>query len=98
LKGVYALVFLGSESFVVRIEELFVEKREIKEIPRSQRYPGRPPLFRLFGDNPIENREHRNNKISDAHVSFGYTLKEIADHLDLHYTTISKIVSRRAKK
>ena len=98
LKDLVGQVFLGGESFVSRMEELFGDKREIKEIPRSQRYPGRPPLHRLFGENPIENREHRNNKISDAHVSFGYTLKEIADHLDLHYTTISKIVSRRAKK
>jgi len=32
--------------------------------------------------------------IHDAHVKYGYTLKEIADHLRIHYTTVSKVVSK----
>ncbi|MBI5043584.1 MAG: helix-turn-helix domain-containing protein [Nitrospirae bacterium] len=27
-----------------------------------------------------------------AHVKYGYTLKEIADYLSIHYTTVSNIV------
>jgi len=96
-KELVGQVFLGSESFVARIEELFGDKREIKEIPRSQRYPGRPTLLRLFGDNQPKSRQHRNKKISEAHLSYGYTLKEIADHLGLHYATISRVVSGRGK-
>jgi DNA-binding MarR family transcriptional regulator len=30
--------------------------------------------------------------INVAHLSYGYTLKEIADHMGLHYTTVSKAV------
>ncbi|MBI5182128.1 MAG: helix-turn-helix domain-containing protein, partial [Nitrospirae bacterium] len=30
--------------------------------------------------------------IYHAHVRYGYTLKEIADYLGIHYTTISKAV------
>ncbi len=30
--------------------------------------------------------------VYQAHVKFGYTLKEIADYLAIHYTTVSKIV------
>ncbi len=97
-KELVGQIFLGSESFVARIEELFGDKREIKEIPRAQRYPGRPSLPRLFGDNPTESRQHRNNKILEAHLSYGYTLKEIADHLDLHYATISRVVSGENEK
>jgi DNA-binding MarR family transcriptional regulator len=28
-------------------------------------------------------------------VKYGYTLEEIADHLKIHYTTVSKVVSKR---
>jgi hypothetical protein len=29
-----------------------------------------------------------------AHMSYGYTLKEIADYLGIHYTTVSKVIGR----
>ncbi|MGA7876611.1 MAG: transposase, partial [Desulfoferrobacter sp.] len=43
-------VFLGSENFVARMRELLGDRQEIKEIPRAQRYPGRPPLDRFFAN------------------------------------------------
>jgi AraC-like DNA-binding protein len=33
-----------------------------------------------------------------AHIAFGYTLKEIADHLGMHYTTVSKAVKKEEGK
>jgi plasmid maintenance system antidote protein VapI len=39
-----------------------------------------------------ETREERNEAILSAHLEYGYSLSEIARHLGLHYTTISKIV------
>ncbi|MDA8163943.1 MAG: transposase [Desulfobacteraceae bacterium] len=92
-------VFLGSEKFVTSMQELLEGKREIKEIPRSQRYPGRPSLNRLFADVPVGNKEQRNQRMGEAHVTYGYTLKEIADFLGVHYTTVSKAVpGRRGKR
>lgn len=85
-------VFLGSEKFVSRMQELLGDKQEIKEIPRAQRYPGRPPLASLFADTSTKNRQQRNKRVVEAHISHGYTLKEIADCLAIHYTTVSKIV------
>ncbi|MEK6682988.1 MAG: hypothetical protein AABY79_13620 [Nitrospirota bacterium] len=29
-----------------------------------------------------------------AHVRYGYTLKEIADCLKIHYTTVSKVIKQ----
>ena len=29
-------------------------------------------------------------------TGYGYTLKEIADHLQIHYTTVSKVLTRKA--
>jgi len=91
-------VFLGSENFVARMRELLGDKQEIKEIPRVQRYPGRPPLDRLLAIIIKRDRQQRNDQIVQAHITYGYTLKEIADCLDMHYTTVSKIVAANRKK
>ena len=97
-KEVVGQVFLGGESFVARMEELLGNRREIGEIPRAQRYPGRPPLRVLFADITADSRQQRNNRITEAHITHGYTLKEIADHLGIHYTTISRLVAWKRKK
>lgn len=86
-------IFLGSGSFVARLEELLQEKREVREIPRAQRYPGRPTLAVLFADLRDATREERNLRIAESHVRHGYTLKEIADFLGIHYTTVSRAVA-----
>jgi DNA-binding MarR family transcriptional regulator len=39
-----------------------------------------------------EKATRRSKLIHAAHVKYGYTLKEIADHLEIHYTTVSKII------
>jgi len=91
-------VFLGSENFVARMRELLGDKQEIKEIPRVQRYPGRPPLDRLLANIIKRDRQQRNDQIVQAHITYGYTLKEIADCLDMHYTTVSKILAANRKK
>ncbi|HIP83277.1 MAG TPA: addiction module toxin RelE, partial [Desulfocapsa sulfexigens] len=36
----------------------------------------------------------RNKQIESAHMQYGYTLKEIADQLKIHYTTVSKVLKR----
>lgn len=97
-KELVGQVFLGSESFVAHLEEVLGSKRRIREIPRAQRYPGRPPLHLLFGDNRVGNRQVRNNRIKEAYIVHGYTLKEIADHLRIHYTTASKAVTGKRNK
>jgi REP element-mobilizing transposase RayT len=86
-------VFLGSDNFVSRMRELLGERQEIKEIPRAQRYPGRPPLDALFTDIGVKKSQQRNERVMAAHLAHGYTLKDIADYLGIHYTTVSKIVS-----
>ena len=91
-------VFLGSDNFVSRMRELLGDKQEIKEIPRSQRYPGRPPLNQLFVNIGADAKQQRNKQVVEAHITYGYTLKEIADCLNIHYTTVSKISIRHKGK
>ncbi len=67
------------------------------EIPRKQRFAGRQSLEVLFSDTTDFKKEFRNQKIARAHLEYGYTLKEIADSIVVHYTTVSKIVRKKNK-
>ena len=68
------------------------DKREVKEIPHSQRYVSRPSLDKIFSEQ--EPKGQRDTGINTAHMSYGYTLKEIADYLEIHYTTVSKVIGK----
>ncbi len=83
-------ILLGEDDFITKFKGLLADKKEIKEIPRQQRYVGRPELSKLFIK--AQDRKRRKDTIYDAHVRYGYTLKEIADYLRIHYTTVSKII------
>ena len=87
-------VLLGEEGFVEKFKELLEDKKQIKEIPRRQRYVSRPSLDKLFSRQG--GKVQRDERIVTAHVSYGYTLKEIADYLGIHYTTVSKVMAKAA--
>ena len=97
-KKISGQIFLGSADFVARMRDLLGVRQEVGEIPRAQRYPGRPELRGFFADVSSANKELRNERIRRAHLEHGYTLKEIADAIDLHYTTVSKVVGGKRKK
>jgi putative transposase len=82
-------VLLGGEDFKNKLRGLLKEKGKIREIPKNQRYLGRPKLEEVFGVNNLD-RKKRNEKMHTAHVKYGYKFKEIAEYLRIHYTTISK--------
>lgn len=88
--NVQGQILLGEEGFIEKFKELLVDKEKIKEIPRQQRYLGRASLTEVFKKTELSDKRTRNFNIQLAHLKFGYTLKEIADHLRIHYTTVSK--------
>ena len=71
-------------------KDLLTDKTEIKEIPRRQRYTHRAALSEIFKSGKTKKKAIRNQQIHIAHLKLGYTLKEIADYLRIHYTTVSK--------
>jgi len=81
-------ILLGEEGFIGKFKDHLADKEKIKEIPRAQRYVSRPLLSKLFSTG--EKISTRNKHISTALIKHGYMLKEIADHLDIRYTTVSK--------
>ena len=82
---------LGVEGFVEGLLPQVREKKEIREIPKEQRYLGRPSLEQLF--KTARNRKRiRDKRIVEAVTKHGYSQIEIADYLHLHYSTISRLV------
>lgn len=88
-------VVLGSETFLNKLKDLLCEKEGISEIPRIQRFAGRPSLADLFSVKDSLKKEDRNRLIHEAHIKYGYSLKEISKILNIHYTTISKVLNRK---
>jgi putative transposase len=56
---------------------------------KNRRLP--PPLEDLLRESSP--RDVRNARIFEAYCRHGYTMKAIADHLNLHYSTVSRIVT-----
>jgi len=90
-------VLLGSDRFVEQLRPGLQEKRPMKEIPRQQRFADRPTLRQLFPVRFRANRTQRNETIRRAHVEHGYSLSDIGRVLDLHYSTISRLVSAQER-
>ena len=91
-KNLVGQFIFGGTDFVIDIQSRLSEVQEIGEIPRIQRFPGRPSLKFLFSEQEIKDKSYRNQQIEVAHMQHGYTLKKIADQLKMHYTTVSKIL------
>ena len=41
----------------------------------------------------IEDKEERNKRITEAVIQCGYSQKEVADYLRMHYSTVSRLMA-----
>lgn len=83
--------FLGDEEFTERLGKHLVGKKDLVEIPRIQRHADRPSLGTLFKG--VKDIEERNRLIAEAVEKHGYRQSEVAEHIGIHYSTVSKIVA-----
>lgn len=91
-------LILGSDAFIERVREFLVGKEQFTEIPRLQRLAGRSQLEVLFPAGEQFTKNERNSGIVEAHFKHGYTLKEMTEHLAIHYTTVSKVIKAELTK
>jgi putative transposase len=91
-------LILGSDAFVALVRDRIGDKKEITEVPKTQRLLGRPSLEEVLCDCTESFKDKRNSAITLAHVQYGYSLKEIADHLYIHYSSVSRIVKSQSGK
>ena len=85
-------LLLGDEGFVARMKPNLSEKMFADEIPRRERLAHRPDPEELFSGQ--EGKEQRSKAAYQAHVEWGYTLKDIGEVLGVHYATVSRMVRR----
>jgi putative transposase len=91
-EGVRAQVLLGGEDFVEKLKGYVKGYEDIAEIPRSQRYVSRPSLKKLFDGKRA--KATRDTVIGQAVHRHGYSQREVADWLGLHYATVSRIANK----
>jgi REP element-mobilizing transposase RayT len=87
---------IGGEAFIKTVRERISGKSGLEEVPKRQRFIGRPKLEQLF-DN-LKNKAERDKRIRQAFVRHGYRLNEIASAVGLHYTSVSHIVNDDSKE
>ena len=77
-------IYLGSEGFIDSIPK---PGTKLAEVPRKQRLleRNRPVLEEIFAD-----AETTDGGIFKAYHDYGYTMREIAEHLGVHYATVSR--------
>jgi len=80
----------GSNEFKKRARAVIGATLYRAALPRAYRSLGRPSLSELFADTK---RAERRATILRAHIVHGYLLAEIGRFLELHPTTISRIVN-----
>jgi putative transposase len=91
-KEVRAQSILGEDNFVESMGNYVKGKENIPEISKSQRFVNRPTLETLFTEATGRDREIRNRRIAEAVERYGYMQKEVADHLKLHFASVSRIL------
>jgi putative transposase len=87
-------IFLGEDTFVEKFIVYLKGREDIREIPKRQRYINRPSLGRLFERDALTNKKKRDKKIAEATERHGYSQKEVADYLGMHYSTISRLIRK----
>jgi len=92
---VRAQSILGSENFVEGLIDYIRGHEAIPEIPKAQRFLNRPSLEQLFIGRVLRNMDKRNEKIEEAFEKYGYTQREVADHLRMHLTSISRVMREK---
>jgi REP element-mobilizing transposase RayT len=83
---------LGVEGFADGLRHLVTAKQQIREIPKGQRFAGRPILEKLFSQKS-RGKTLRDQLIAKAVTHYGYSQMDLASFLGLHYSTISRIVA-----
>jgi hypothetical protein len=77
-------VVVGSDDFAIALTNGVVASREVA---RRHWQPVRPSLRVLLA-------RPSNERLAHAYGEYGYTMREIADHLGVHYATVSRRIRR----
>ena len=91
-KSVRAQSVLGEGDFIESLRDYVKGKEQIPEIAKSQRFMNRPPLRDIFRSEVLRDKRKRDKSIGKAVFEHGYTQREVADHLGIHFSSVSRIL------
>jgi transcriptional regulator with XRE-family HTH domain len=95
--SVRAQSVLREDDFIESLSDYVKGRKQIPEIAKSQRFMNKPPLGDIFGPEVLGDRRKRDKSIGKAVLEHGYTQREVADHLGIHFTSVSRILRARDK-
>lgn len=87
-------IYLGDDDFITSIQNKINKENISNEIPNTQLTE---PVSRTYTE-LLSKSKNKDEAISKTYLTGDYTLKEIGDHVGLHYSVISKIVSEYEKE
>ena len=96
-ENLQAQSLLGLEGFAEALKEHVAGKQKLSEVPKAQRLMGRISLKKLFEEGG-GGKAKRNRRIVEAVYQHGYSQIEVARHLELHYSTISRLMKSTKSK
>ena len=88
---------LGEDDFIESLSDYVKGRKQIPEIAKSQRFMNKPPLGDIFRPEVLGDRRKRDKGIGRAVFEHGYTQREVADHLRIHFTSVSRILRAKEK-
>ena len=91
-KGVKGQSILGQDEFIKRFLNHVKGYKEVKEIPKNRRYIGRLGLAELLKG--TKGRKEISRKAKEAVERYGYSQKEVADYIGIHYSTVSRMATK----
>jgi putative transposase len=88
---------LGEDEFIESLSDYVKGRKQIPEISKSQRFMNKPSLEDIFRPQVLGDRRKRDKGIGRAVFEHGYTQREVADHLRIHFTSVSRILRTKEK-
>jgi putative transposase len=89
LVNVTSQILLGSPAFIKKMKQRLLAKADVKHARRPLK---RPKLESLFTAKVKSDKSLRNATIKRAYQQYAYTMAEIADVAEIHFSTVSKVV------
>ena len=83
---------LGEGDFIESLSDYVRGRKQIPELAKSQRFMNKPPLRDIFKSEVLRDKRKRDKSIDEAVFEHGYTQREVADHLRIHFTSVSRIL------
>jgi len=82
-------IYLGDESFLKKMQKAMDKQADLSEIPRAQRRSQAKPLQYYE-----ERYKDRDRGIVKAYQTGNYTMKEISEYFNVHYSTVSRAIKK----